>query len=586
MKKLIKTVCLTLTFILAISFAGCGPAVQIDPSNSGKTKINLSLYGGGHGTEYMDVFIDKFMELHPEYDEEYYIDYDEEKLHSGLIRAELEAGYGDTQMYVMAQNDFVDFIYTGYLADISDVKDMKPDGEGGKTIEQKMLRYPEWQSIYSKYGEGLYALPYADSVLGWVYDHQTFVDNGWYNFATVSDSQELTAQGITFVEHETNGRLIFQSSSATTNYNQGDYILAKGKDGKFGTYDDGQPVNEEQFDAMITKITASGTKAFISSGQIGSYSNHIISGLVGQIGGIDAYNTYFTYDSKGQPITLVDGTSEVITLENGYKVYEMEAVYKAYEWLSKYFDSRKESSLVSLHPAVSDGTKNHIDTQNLYLLGYQASQTNPRSAILTEGAWWEYEARSMFKTLGEIDATRGYGKRDYRYLLYPDIEGQVSEKSVLSACESGAIIVPKDNNADRLKVTKEFLAFFYSDWALNEFLTMTNSVMPVEYNMTDADRNKLTKFTRNVLEMYADTQNVEIVRPQVACLLSPLQYAGGRSIKYFATYIDSIESLDAYKQIREKSLTQIKNNLGAYTQSEWNSFIATAKEQGFYQDAN
>ena len=264
---------------------------------------------------------------------------------------------------------------------------------------------------------------------------------------------------------------------------------------------------------------------------------------------------------------------------------EMESLYKAYEWIAKYFDSRKEDALVSLHPTVSDSTKNHLDAQNMFLLGYQKAQTNPQSAMLLEGAWWEYEARSMFNTLGELDESRGYGKKEYRFMLLPNIEGQKNEKSVMSACESGAIIVPKDTNKERLAVTKAFLAYLASDEALNHFLCMTGSIMPYKYTLTEDDYAKMTPFTKNMIELYSDSENVDIVRPQVAMLWEPISYAGDRPNVYFIPEISGIQIDAPFKAVREKSLSDIKTGLSKlYKENSWADYIAAAQKQGFYNE--
>ena len=283
------------------------------------------------------------MNKNPEYDKLYTIDYIAEKSHSGIIYDELTSGYSDKQMYIMANNDFVSLAYADLLEDISDVAEMKPDGAAGKALKDKMIRYDEWQSIYSKYGEGLYAVPYADSIMGWVYDHDTFLEKNWYIYADLSEKQDIEAQGITCKEGSgiNSGLLEFVSSTVKNNYSAGDIILSRGKDGKYGIYDDGQPITVEEWEALIRRIGASGSKAFIAAGGVGSYAQHIISGLFAQYSGLDDYNTYFTYNSNGKIVKLNDGTETEINLENEYLVNGMEGIYKAYEFASKYYDARK-----------------------------------------------------------------------------------------------------------------------------------------------------------------------------------------------------------------------------------------------------
>lgn len=581
-KKITRVLCGLMVSAIALSTAACGPT-KVENDDNGKTTINISIYGGGHGTAYLETLINNFMAKHPDYDEKYTIKYAEEKLHEGLIQEELEAGYGETQMYISAHNNFVNFIYSDWLEDLSDVVAMKPDGESGKTIQEKTVRYDKWQSIYSNHGNGIYALPYADSIMGFVYDHDLFVNNGWYVFAGEADKDALTAQGITFTER--GGKLYFESATSSVNYEQGDRILTAGKDGKYGTYDDGQPQNVTEWNTMISKISASKSKAFISGGKVGSYAQHLISAYFAQYSGSEAFDTYFTYDSHGEKVKLFDGSETEITIDNGYLVNQMEGVYKAYEFFANYFDVRKKNDpLVSVHSVLPDTTKSHTDAQDRFLYGYLNTADNPQSAMLIEGAWWEYEARDTFAEIGEIDASRGFGKREYRFMLLPDFEGQKNDKSVVSACESGAFIVPKDSNKDRLKVTKEFLAYMISDEAMNYFLTLTGSIMPYEYTLSEAELASLRPFTKNMIEMYTDSENIEIVRPQIANLYTPLGYAGGKPIDYFVT--KGLNNSDCpFISLGINDLSSIKTGLANLFQAkDWSRYVSDAKKQGFLND--
>ena len=569
---------------MAFAAANCGPKIQPD-ENAGKTKILVSLYAGGHGTAYFEQLVADFMAKNPEYNEKYWIDYVAEKKHASLVEEELKENPGYKQMYIMAQNNIVSLAYQGLLEDVSDVVNSNVNGES-VALKDKMFRYDEWQNIYSVRGDGLYAMPYADSIGGWIYDHQMFLENNWYTFATDADGATLTEQGITYNDEE--GKLYFVSSTGKTNYKEGDRILTAGKDGKFGTYDDGQPVTEKEFDDMVKKIALT-TKVFISSGQIGSYAQYIISSLVGQIGGVEEWETYFTYDSNGKEVTLLEGNNEVkevITIENGYKVSSMKSIYQAYEWLEKYFDSRDAGKGNYTHPVTQNESANHYDAQAYYLLGYKNEATNPRSAMLLEGAWWEYEARVTFNALGERDADRGYGVRDYRYMLLPDLEGQVNDKSVLTAGESGVMIVPHDTNAERLEVTKAFLGYMASDEAVKTFTTVTGCPMPYDVEFTEDDMKNLTPFARNMTELYYDSENIDVVRPNFAQIWSPLEYTSDRPKDgYFIPSINSIQQPQPYKTLRTYSLDQIRTGLQAYyNATDWAKWVQQARDEGFYLD--
>ena len=115
-------------------------------------------------------------------------------------------------------------IYNDYLEDLSDMLTVKPDGESGLTIQEKILDFDEWSAVSSKNGQGMYMLPFADLLTGIVYDHGLFVKNGWLTYATGDDGALLSAQGVSYTEN--NGKLYFASSTSDSNYVEGDIILS------------------------------------------------------------------------------------------------------------------------------------------------------------------------------------------------------------------------------------------------------------------------------------------------------------------------------------------------------------------------
>jgi hypothetical protein len=72
--------------------------------------------------------------------------------------------------------------------------------------------------------------------------------------------------------------------------------------------------------------------------------------------------------------------------------------------------------------------------------------------MLVEGGWWENEAREMFNNIAKEDSSRGFGKRDYRFLMTPAMEGQAfaANKTAVETAENGVIIVPKQKDKDKL----------------------------------------------------------------------------------------------------------------------------------------
>lgn len=523
MKKFIAVsgIALALTFL----FTGCGQVIK--PSGGGK-EIIVSVYNGGVGIDWIDPVIEDFEADYPGYT----ITIEDRKRTVEEISNLIALGQ-QADAYISTVADFHQEIYKDNLEDLSDILEMKVDGDD-RTIADKVTDLELWQKVASKDGEGIYMLPYDDSVLGFVYDHQEFVRRGLlYKAANDAATKEaLTAQGIAFTED--GSELIFQSSDDTrTHYNQGDVILRAGKDGKYGTYDDGQPVSVEEWNRMFNLLAGFG-KTVIYSGQIIDYTTDIFNGVFAQYDGLDAWDTFNSY--TGSYTFEGDSTPTPITMDTGYRVYGMTGIKKATEFLETYLDNLNTDGDgwgAYVHDVTGESSVSHTEAQAKFVLGTAKPSTDsPFVGLLVDGAWWENESRKLiFKDIEEDGTIEGfsYGERDYRYMLYPELPGQKGldgkgKGSVLSARSTGAFIVPKNNDADILEKTKIFLAYTLKDEHLSNFTALTGVVRPYNYTLTDEQYNSMTKFARTNWDMYHDTQNIGIVRPLLDRYVTALPY--------------------------------------------------------------
>jgi len=582
MKKILKMVNLLFSMLIFISIAACKP--KVSKIGSGKLyQINVSMYEGGFGTDWIQELANGYNEILKNTDYEVVI-VPEKRLADSII-TELNNGSGDYHLYVNAGNEIVSGIYLDFFEDLTDIVESKAAETENKTIKDKIVNYDTWQSVYSNQGNGLYALTYSSAMVGMVIDHQQFIDNGWYTFATVeNDAEELSNQGITYEQED--DKLTFVSSTGKTNYKVGDYILTSGKDGKFGTYDDGQPVTLDEFSTLITNICASDVYPFIWAGSdVGVYMNYIFEALFAQYEGEEDYMTYYTYDSNGRDVKLLDNSTTKITFKDGYKVQQLEGIKVAYEFFEDYFDYNNNGSAYA-HPNCKDNSASQFDTQNKYLLGYQGSNKNPESAILIEGIWWEQEASSMFNTAQLKAAHRGKGEREYRYLLLPNLPNQASTKSCFSVCETGSICVPKDNNKERLEYTKGFVKYMLQDESLRMITRTTGNILNYKYDLTDSDKEQMTPFQRNAYEIYNDSENIFIAHGKLNNLISPLSYASDKvTMHNFLPNINTVFPNNIIEASKKYDINQILTGLeNSLTKSMWDSYIEQAKKNGFFKD--
>ena len=580
MKKTLKkgvALCMAV-FATASCFAACGDVEEeYDPN---KTQLYVKVFNGGAGTAWIETLRDEFNKNNDEY--EVILRY--EKISASSVINEIELDTATSDIYFTSEIQFQSGIYKDYFEDLTDVLDTKVDGENGKTIGEKMQNAENWKKMASKNGQGCYVLPYLDAIMGFVYNHDMFVENGWLSFAGEEDEDALAAQGITF-EVAANSNLIFKSSTGVTNYEEGDYILTAGKDGKYGTYDDGQPTTEEEFDNMIEDITLGNkkAKAYVYAGLYDQYSNHIVNAIAAQYVGPTTFNNMLQYDTKGEVLEMHSGDDKAITFEKGYEVYDAQGIYEGLRFADKNLNDQTIVDANSFKVA----SYSHTDAQNDFLLGYKKAEGYP--AMLVEGVWWENEARAMFNTIAESGyPDRGFGKQDYRYMLMPAIEGQKGidgqgNGTVFSASDTGGIVMKKQTDAAKLAKLKEFLCMTLTEEVLVNFTKTTGINRPFDYTLSQADLAEMTPFARNVYNIYNDKENIKIIRPEVTLYAQPITFTSSMDSRFlplrvgttiYASYVRSVRLAGGL----ENALASIP-----YDQAKWDTFISDAKSQGFYQ---
>lgn len=574
-----KTISLALATVSALAtFASCGTVTEkFDPN---KTQIFVNVFNGGFGDDWYKDLKTRFNAIN----EDYEIILRPKKLQAKDIILDVASPNPDADVYFSCGVDFQSGIYKDYFEDLSDVLSMKPDGQSGQTVGEKIVDLDLWKQVSSKYGEGVYMLPHAETMMGMVFDYKLFVENRWLDYATAVDEAELTSQGISFTKNK--GVYTFVGSTGPVNYREGDILLTAGKDGKFGTYDDGQPQTMEDFDAMLANIANGNKKAktFIYSGVAENYLNEVYCSVIAQYMGADKIHTLFDFDSNGENVEMHDGSEDPVTIETGFKIYQSEAVYQGLRFVDEYFVSPDVDDRVEGYSGFS-----HTKAQDAYLMGYKDTTGFP--AMLVEGNWWEYEARETFKEIGKRKADRAYGKREYRYMLIPSIEGQATEsnKSVVCGAEYSSVVVAKQKNAEKLAKIKEFLAFCASDESLKNFTKYSGCRKYYNYSLSAAEKASLTPFARNALELMSDSENVTVVPSRIYKFSNPLTFTSDFiQTNYVPLLAGAVYTQNTARFFRDTvklaDLYGNKSNCLGYSASEWSKLLVAAKANGFFND--
>lgn len=590
MKKIIAAILCLMVFC---SCTACKPNKDssTDTGDSGgqtidksKTQIYLNVYDGGTGTSWIMDEANKFNQTLDDY--QIYI-YEEKREASDIIN-EVNAASGTASGYFTVDIAFQELINTDKLVDLTPILNKTVNGES-RTIGEKLKNKESWLKLASKNGSGCYLLPYCDSVGGLVFDYGDFVENGWLFYADGKDAQVTAAldeQGISYLNN--GGKLIYKSGG-NVNYKEGDRIMTAGKDGKYGTYDDGQPQTIAEWDEMLGKIKATANcYPFIWPSLFESYTGMVQNALFAQLAGIEAFENYFAFDSDGKQVEMQDGSKKVITIENGYEYFGMKEIYQTIAFMETYFTSD------NANPAIKDNT-NHTDTQKRYLFAPVSDGKIAQSAMICEGIWWENEAKKgVFPQVESKDSERGYGKRDYRFMLLPYIDGQKGidgngNGSVIAGQDTGSFFVIKEKDSRKTEILLEFLALTLSDECLEKFTTETGVVRSYDYEISDENLAKMTPFARTVWSMYRDEENIAIVRPFQERVKEPIVYATTAGLEGIVfPYMDTgkiagpntvaVSYLQDGKN-KDQIFSMIKN---AFSVKEWNKILEQAQKQGFY----
>lgn len=588
MKKILSIFLAILIMVTAFSAVGCNNQKKRDYT---KTQLDISYFAGGFGESWIytakNEFEEAFKDAHFEEGKtgvEIWIDSNKTMVTD--IYANLVANANTKTMYFTSSGNIQTLIGKNLIEDISDVYKAKPDGENGKTIAEMTQ---DVDNVLDAYGNGtdkFYALPYTQAVIGFVFDYDLFVAKEWLAFADETDIEDLEQQGFTVEAGENQYGtdvlkfVSYAGAEEFVNYKEGEIICKAGKDGKFGTYDDGQPQNVEEWEAMISYICASeGTKPFIFAYSQPDYMDQIAEAAFAQYEGLD--NFEITYDYNGTYIRPSDGEEIDITLENGYETFKFEGRKVALEFMEQNLDNESY-----VHPSSPKLSRSAIDIQKEFIIGYKGTSTNPLSGMIIEGIWWENEARGLFNNLASAGETgRGFGKRDYRYMCLPAFENQKGidgngNGSVFSSHEDGAIFINKRAKQGEKDAAKEFIKFVMTtDW-LQRFTTMTGGMRPFDYSLTADQYAGLTDFQRHVWNIYHDAENYKVISPNLMMYSEPLNYKSILTVNRWSAKVNNFDYIRPIVGLRAKNITAQKyfDGQSAYfTTGTWDAMLKAIK---------
>lgn len=508
-----------------------------------KNTIVFEVFNGGYGYDWAEQAAEEWNSANSE-TTGYRIEMNPTKDEWYEQSANLQAGTAVSDIYIGGA-DYAQAATKGWIEDLSDVWNSTPNGEN-KTVRQKLKSnetdYVEM--IFNQSGK-YYGLPLATGFQGFIYDHELFLEKGYL----IADEKGANGES----------KLISSPSDK----------LSAGRDGEYGTFDDGHPVDMDEYNLMINAISStSNMYAYLWAGAYDYYLTTLFYNIYANYDGYEAFMGSLDLDlTYTNPITK---ESLTITSENGYEIYNMEGRRKAYTFEDTYLADPKY-----YHPASAISTT-HTDAQKKFVYGaaYEGTTSDKQAAFLYDGVWWEREARANFNSLSDRgNSEYAYGTRDYRMMFAPIIDDNQVEQNryIISSSDDLSVFVKKQSDASKLAAIKDFLTYLYSDKVLKNIDLTSGALVPFDYEISEAELNTTTKFIRNMMEIYA-SDKVQIIRKKVITTYSAtpveIAYVGSSRITY------PIDAMQRGAGLTTKGdATKLFEDTYAYYKKNWSAVL-------------
>lgn len=540
MKKTLKAVLFVLVSAITLGAIGCGK-----DNNQNLKDDCIQIYvavnsDGYNAKDWLDTAAKNFNKHLEDRGVKYEIVVEDGEFNIlGTLGDQIKSGYSQYTVYYSADSRFFNLIEDGTLLDVSDVYEMTAYTDT-KKIKDRMSDYEQFTSYFRSFkNDGIYAVPYVSDLSGLVFDYQYFLERGYLDYAQASELEAINEQNGETVAVAESGNV--KVTKAFGNYKVGDYVLTAGKDGKYGTYDDGQRTTLKGFESLLEEMITKTPKKdvpFIFTNQYPGYLTPFVNSVMAQYMGIENYTNFglLEGDIKGK-----DGTVQAtLNMQNGASAWDTAIVNASYRAAGDYFYNYILGNKETVGSAPAGRTNliweysrtgnsfSHLSAQNNFLQSYAAELGNvAQPAFLVEGSYWENEAKGTMNRLGE---GRRYGEREYRIYLTPNFEGQITPEDqtvfAASGISNGVLINNFPNKSaagvnmreaselqkmEFLAYAKEFLAYTMSEEMCKYYTSYSGIKKPFDYTLSDEQYANLTPFQRNVFEMQSDDEHIKFI---------------------------------------------------------------------------
>lgn len=516
-KKFLATVLSVCTLMSAIGMSACGDFeeeigggnnkvenVYNVPSDS-KITIKIKNFGMGPGNLWLEETMERFAEANKD------VKYGDK---TGVyLKYEATSNQNTSAMASDTTNIFFDerqsdpyaLLQGGLLLNIDSI--VKDETRVGGSLESKIFDAAKG-GITGNDGS-YYALPHYEFYPGIAYNRTTFADLGAYFAAEDEDN-------------------VYRHNSKYGSANFiGDDTAKKsvGPDGKEGSNDDGLPRSLDEFiilcDYIKTESEGDVAPITVAGKYYNMYPDYLLMGLWSALAGAEQMRNYynctgeievverdangvlqFTNENMFPGINYVKKPkTKVVTMsadgKDGWMGNDMAAKYYAYAILDIL---EAEGFFSKTATSGDDHWTTHMD---LYMDG---KAQRPNAAMLIEGSYWYNESNEN----GGFDAYERYvGKNrnelDVAWMSLPtSVYAENAEGRAACFLDCGLAYTMINKNVESNPALKQacldFVAFCYSEQELRNFTAKTGITRAISYTLTDADKQKMSRYAVRLWE--------------------------------------------------------------------------------------
>ena len=531
--KLRKTAIGLAALLVAGSFAGC--VTYAPEEKSTVSYLYVDTYSGGLGEQFLK-----------ELEKEFEARYAQEHFAEGKTGVDIVTGYTpdtlgatlNTKIKTSTHDIFISegMYYADFMADNSlyDLTEIVKADNGA--IENKL--YDDQKTALTAFNDKYYALPTFAGFTGLTFDANLFEENKLF-FAETGGNKPSTTSSYTGKAYTGRGFIEAKADQKSV-----------GPDGQRGTVDDGLPSSYEEFFYLLDyMVDEKSITPLVFTGASIHYTNYLFQALLSANSTKTELLSHFTFDSGEETMKIVesftDGVPNIkevaIDTTNGYEVKQQYNVYQALKFLEKLYTTKNSNGGMKYFygdlAALSNTT-----AQMMYEESYLDASIQD-IAMIIEGNYWYNEAMpELQESAQRLPDTAT--NREFSFMPLPaKEEGTVNENEGRAPALSDALdyylVVNNriNGNAEKEKLTKEFLQFFYSDWGLQK-ITETNGVpMALKYEMDSGVLANMDNYPQSVWQVYKQAKDADYYVTPMSdnpIYLNNTRWFAFKSLSYFS----------------------------------------------------